>query len=333
MRALPLPRSVLAAAALAATALPAPPPLAFHPAPGLRLVKTFEGRRTLAFDELTCRMGGEDVPAEYLPDMTFDLDDTQRVVADDEYVAVSEGRPSELRRTFERISQHETRRLVVPPGDPDTFDGEGDSALEGKTVVFRRDGEGYSASFEGSGADASLLDALAEDMDLRGFLPEGEVAEGDSWTVPVGALVAVLRPGGDLAIELDDPERPQEVEREDPQGELRATFTGMREEQGAKVAVVALTGRASFAESWASDLRHVPVSDGTARATRDTEATLEGELWWDPAAGHARALHLKGDVSMELGLDRDDDQEGPDFQSTISLSGTWELAVTVENGG
>ena len=62
------------------------------------------------------------------------------------------------------------------------FENTGDltarSELEGKAVKFSFDKERgrYSCTFDASEGDKDWLDALREDLDLRAFLPSGEVA-------------------------------------------------------------------------------------------------------------------------------------------------------------
>jgi hypothetical protein len=53
---------------------------------------------------------------------------------------------------------------------------------------------------------AELLTDLEEDLDLRGFLPTAEVKEGDSWKIPVEAVKALLRPGGDVKLRPESTE-------------------------------------------------------------------------------------------------------------------------------
>ena len=41
-------------------------------------------------------------------------------------------------------------------------------------------------------------------MDLRAFLPEKSVSEGDSWSIDLDGLINVLAPGGNLKIVPED---------------------------------------------------------------------------------------------------------------------------------
>ena len=98
----------------------------------------------------------------------------------DRYEAVGEGRPTKLKRSFDKIGTS-THVSVSNPviGDKET-DIPATSELEGVTVLFSwNDSAGeYDVAFaDGADGDEELLENLTEDLDLRGFLPDKEVSD------------------------------------------------------------------------------------------------------------------------------------------------------------
>jgi hypothetical protein len=59
----------------------------------------------------------------------------------------------------------------------------------------------HGKHYDAREADEELLAGLAEDLDLRGFLPPGPVEPGAQWALSAEAIASALMHGGDLAIE------------------------------------------------------------------------------------------------------------------------------------
>ena len=147
----------------------------------------------------------------------------------------------------------------------------GSSDLEGMTVVFTwdEDDESYGVAFdEDSDGDDELLEGLEENMDLRAFLPEDDVAEGDTWGVDANLMRHVIAPGGALKILPDDlegmgmgmggsaPPNPGEF-FEDFDGEITVKYLETREEDGARLAVLEISVDVSSAADmtdWMSEM-------------------------------------------------------------------------------
>ena len=70
---------------------------------------------------------------------------------------------------------------------------------------WNADDSAYEASFAGDqGGDEDLLEGLEQDLDLSGFLPDKEVAEGDSWSLESATVRALLAPCGDVKLRPGD---------------------------------------------------------------------------------------------------------------------------------
>ena len=305
-------------------------PLRFGPDAGSVLVKVFELELDLDFEEMTSRLDGQDVPKEYLPEMDIQIDTSERQVVRDEYVAVADGKPTTLRRTFEELDAKVAKVVVVKPYSD--FSGEfgATSELEGRTVVFTLAGGEFEREFDSQGGDSALLEGLSEDMDLRALLPDDDVAEGDDWSIEPEAFDLLLRPGGSMAFEYEGGEDEWAFDPLGVEGELEARLDGEREVDGVQLAVVSIRGRVVKLEERATDLTYVPVADGTATETSRTIYDLTGEFLWDTGAGHVHSLELEADVHNVVVTMKDEGQEGPDFESTLTMTGHWMLTVSTE---
>ena len=322
--------SIPAAALLLATGS-AVDRIAFHAEEGTSVVRTFEFEIDQELSAIEITVNGQDIPPEYLEGVEASLSDTDRVVVTDEFGSLLDGRPATLRRTFEELSGLTTESSTGPEGEIDESTAEKSSPLEGSTVLFTWDDDEqeYSAEFE-DGGDEDLLDELVEDMDLRGFLPEDSVDEGDSWEPGIEAFKALLDAGGDLHLRADDEERSEVDEQldENIDGDVRVTYAGVRSEDGVEVAVLEIEVSAeSQGEGVEED------DDGIeAQMTMTIAFELEGELTWDIAAGHLHGLELTGSLDAEMTNVTEMDGEGEmmEFIQEMSFEGTVAFTVSVE---
>jgi hypothetical protein len=256
-----------------------------------------------------------------------------------------------LVRSFEALSS-DTNIEVSPNPGMEMPSMAGSSELEGKAVRFKwNDEEGdYDRSFVDGEGDEALLEKLEEDMDLRVFLPQEEVAEEGTWTVELVNLDTILTPGGNLHLMPEDMEVDQDaMDRlteifegfaakyaDQLEGECKCTYKGLREEGGANVAEIAIELevaatldltevfseiiRASIEESGAGD--QVQFSFDSADLSVDFEGS--GTLLWNPSTGLPHSFQLSGDVTfgIDMALGIEAMGESQDVDASVELSGS-----------
>ena len=183
---------VVASALLLSAALPGDA-VSFHPGEDASLTKVFETKASLVLEDLMMVMNGEETdPAMMGVPEDLEFSAGYRFEITDVFHAVAGGRPTDFHRTFEDVS-----------GWYDAGEDSGentDDDLTGKTVRFKWDAEedAYVRTFaEGDEGDEDDIKGIAVDMDLRSLLPDGEVEDGDEWTVSGFPLFLVLAPGLD----------------------------------------------------------------------------------------------------------------------------------------
>ncbi len=284
----------LAALALAfAFAAPAEE-LRFAPRRGLVLDKRIEIEEELALESMRMLVDGE--PAE-----TADMVDesTRKVVleARDTYVDPGERWVRELRRTYRGVSGAATRAVTFDGGtserdDPIT------SPLTGRTVrfVWSDEENAYSAKNVGESEPLSdqVLAGLDADLDFAFLVPSGPVEVGAQWRLPPRAVWSLLHTGGDLSLRYlsyvgYDRERGARL-AESARGELVATFRGVQEADGRRVALISIAGELTARDE--AEVVDVAHQTKTARV----RYALEGELLWDLGASHLHSLELGADV-------------------------------------
>ena len=313
--------------------------IGYAAAEGSTWQKTFEVTTELGFDDLSVVMNGQEVDPQFLPQIEMDATDTTYVEVTDVVVEVGDGGPRLVHRTYEGVwrEAEQTMEMVGMMPEPVETAVDGTSPLEGRTVAFTWE-EGSdvasSAFADDGGADDALLADVAADMDLLAWLPDHELEEGDSWTVPADAIEAVLSPGGDLSIELEG-EGAEEFTRgeggeHEYEGELTLRLAALRSDDGERLAVIEIEGDFALENTYEGNLDQIPVVDGTATNTDKIDYELKGELAWDLASGVLRSLEAQADVIIESHTVKDPGQEGPEYESTAMLSGTMTFQVSVE---
>jgi len=331
--------------------------LRFSPASDTEVTKTFVIHGNWSSDEVTLDVSdGRDA------DIMIEAEWTRSVEVTDTYVSASEGRPTELRRTFEEIGDELQYELEV---EADGFEfseapsGERTSELTGEIVSFTWDDEdeSYRVAFVDEDADEDLLENLVEDMDLRALLPEDEVAEGDRWEPDAAAVAALFLPGGDLSFETDvasdgtPPEiliaglAPALLTDLDlligtlDDGEVKAVYSGTREEDGERLAVIELEVEFETSRDVSEVMQAMlePLSEelpGIELERADLEFTFEGEgrLLWNLSAGHVHSFELEGDATatLERTVSLDMGGEVVEIMTLIDLSGELQLRVSAE---
>jgi hypothetical protein len=333
----------------------------YAPEKGESLTKRFTLTTSAELDDFTFSVDGQDMGG-MLGDILFELESSQSYLVTDEVLAMGEGRPERLSRTFDELSG-ETTVSVEVQGEGDDTDSAMTSELEGASVVFSWDeDEGdFSAEFgeDDEGRDSDLLESLEEDMSLRAFMPDGDVEEGDSWEIPIENLFSVGMPGGNLSLVPEDTgdmdmeelegmleDLADTVEESFPDwtsGTVTATYTGDRDEDGTEVAVIEIEididVDADLAELLTTVLEEVLANVDEAPEDLDfsfTTANLSmsiagtGELTWDAAAGHIHAFSFQGDQDLELTVEADVDVEGQGTSFSVGFEASGSYGYTVE---
>jgi len=274
----------------------------FAPKEGLTLTKTFVQKSVATLDSVELTMGDESQEVEEVPEIK--IDSTETIVFEDTYTGMGDGRPTKLTRKYEELGR--TRDQSTPDEDIST---EESSELADLTVIYSwdDDDEVFTVAFDDdSDGDEDLLEPTWCDADLLGFLPEGEVDEGDTWDVEIDAWRHVLEPGGDLTfLDEDGESNSDEIDDEISEsldGDIECEFKGFREEDDVRVAVIAvtieLTGEGDLESELEVEDEHLTSATQTRTVSIDTE--LEGELLWDVAAGHMVSFSAVGETTVEM---------------------------------
>jgi hypothetical protein len=339
----------LAVPALVSLAVPGDR-LHFAPEAGTELTKSFNTTVELSLDEMRMVMNGEEQdPSMFEMEMT--MTNSSEYSWTDTYMSLGEGRPTQLVRSFDTLSNMTTTSQSNQFTGSVDFDVSSTSELDGVSIVFtwnEEDGE-FVASFpEDEEGDADLLEDLTEDTDLRGFLPEGAVAEGDTWSADPGYLINLLGPGGNLKLvpneeDLPDGAGPQpgsdlsfnemlgEIE-----GEVTCEYKGLRDVDGHKLASIAIEIDVSSANDLTELIKKkMEEIDLSAQGVEmdfqsaDVELAVEGEgtLLWDVEGGFFSSFEFSGDMSqtMDMAMSMNTPGGDMDIEQTMEMSGTIEF--------
>ncbi len=328
---------------------------------GATVKKTFANVVEIALDDMSMTMNGEEPPM--MPEMDMTVTTTYDVVVEDEYLALMDGAPKKLKRTYESITTETAVAMEIDMmGNVQNNDVSipSSSELEGETVLFTWNGESseYDASFPDDEGDKELLENLSEDLDLRSLLPDGEVSEGDEWTIDAASLAAVLAPGGDLKLVPEDVEgmdmggmdmggnmgSMSDWFNEGLTGKVTGTFVEMVKEGDDSLAkikvVVKIENAVDLTEMIQEAMENAempPEAEGMEmdidHMDLEIEFEAEGELLWNLAAGHAQSLELSGDFAMvmDMGMAMSIPGMGEmEMEQTIEMSGTMKSTASFE---
>lgn len=322
--------------------------LAFQPRKDSEVRKTFSERTRWRVTELEQLVNGQPVPA---PSPEISATNVRELVVLDRFVAPGARRPKLLRRTYESLSGELKLEFAVQ-GMSESIDAALSSALLGAQVEFQCDADesACSARFTSESAgDAALLPGLAEDLDLRAFLPTEDMGVEDWWNVDAAALARVLAPGGQLALNPDRSSIPSS-ELLDPLevattmlcvlaentgelgGDVTVTWSKNKELEGRSLAVLEIDWKSTSKDALAERARAMLAAAGApSERTAPTidfgvESEGKGLLLWDLAAGraHSFALELDSTIAAELSWTQGGQRSGYRFkvaaQSKLSAS-------------
>lgn len=309
--------------------------LSFDPVADQTLTKTFEQEHTMTLEDVVVTIMGQELELDGAPESV--IESSERIVLVDTYGAVEDGRVARLSRTFETL---ERERTTTNEGEDEFF--EESSELEGVVVAFRwEDGE-YVAAFgeDFEDEDEDLLEGLWFDADLSGFLPEGEVEEGDTWEPDYQVWRQLNEPGGDLTFLDEDGESTRDELDEELEDNLEGTveceFTGIREEDEGRVAVIEVTVETEAEGSVVEDLTDEAQADGaevssvTNTRTVTIETETEGELLWLIEEGRFLSFQGTGEAEITMLIELEMvPNDGETFLQSQELTFAGELEVEV----
>lgn len=328
----------------------------FGPRTGSKLHKTFAISTETTLDEMRQLLNGEEPPGG---DLEMENSVHLEVAITDEYGPVADGRPTTVTRTYDEIKSTTEMSMSHPVMGSQSGEIEGSSDLEGKQVLFTWDeNEGaYVATPQSEGMDADLVAGLTEDMDLRGFLPREEVAEGSSWDVDVKAVRALFAPGGSIKVEAEmdesdlmrnmggPPPSPDEFLGEF-EGTASAKLASIRDESGIRVAVIDLivdvTSAKDLTEYMATVMERVADNEELPDMEMDVQSMDvefsfrgQGSLLWNLDDDVVHGLDLSGSLEQITDTAMNMSAGGMDIAMELSMtfSGTQRIKVSTERPG
>ena len=327
--------------------------LAFAVSEGSTKTRTFTSVVELNLDDMLTLMNGEEGPTI---ESEMSIESNLEIRVTDQFVSMRDGEPKKLRRSFDKLVQKTTVDVANPMVDQN-IDIPFSSSLEGEDVIFTWNPEkdAYDVAFPDEEGDEELLIGLTEDMDLRGFLPAGEVAEGDEWAVDPEALSGVLVPGGNVKLIPDDAEGAEMMGgmnadmgdfadwfSEDIEGSIKARFEGVREtDTGTEVGVIAIrveiTNAVDMTEDAQEQLEQGELPFGVDEmeiSVLDLQLTLEskGTLLWNLEEGCAYSLELSGEfeLSVDTTVNLSLQEMEMELETSMDLSGTLTSTARIE---
>ncbi len=322
--------AVLACLPLCAS-FPVAQKFSFRAEKGASVEKSFAMDLSMDLDDFAISVGGEEMPPEDIGSPEMSVRQESRLVFLDTYPQGADGRPALLHRKFVSLANEE-RRTTGGDGESESETTTEKSELEGHTVAFRWDAEKeeFMRSYEGEGADEALLEGLIEDCDLRGVLPAGDVNAGDSWDLDPEVFDLLTGPGGDVGLvdpndEDDGDDDLDEQFRDNTEGELKATFTGMREVEGVSLAVIEIAGSA---KSHAKQDSSEGEGHGGTNTIELEFGDVECEILWDLKLGRAVTYTLSGNVLARISEDATLDFEGQSIEMSQRMKLVGKLAST-----
>lgn len=316
---------------------------------GTKVARTFTWTYAMELQEATDSLSfdGEDPEVESV-ELEMSLAESVTLAFTDEYLALTDGRATEVRRHFDALSATSAHASTDDEGVSDEATQEGESELQGHTVDLAWDSEreAWGASFADGdeGGDDELLEGLEHHADLVDFLPLGPVEVGAEWSVPVMAFQNASSPAGDVQFEpTDDAEADEEddameelLERADDNltGQITARLTGVAE--GRATIALELTLAASAECDAVTEEVLDEETDESVEFTTLTKVDLlydlEGTLVWDVEHGRPVSLSIEGEAGFEIAETVSSVQEGVSivfasnyrFAGTLVLSGSFD---------
>lgn len=281
------------------------------------------------------------------------MGEASEVTWTDKVLEHKDGKPTKVKRTF---GEFEGSSSMTMGGEEQTRERKG--ALDGVTVELSLDEEGkVVAEVKEGDAPGEALVGHHLTLALDEFLPEGDVAAGDSWELEKDVIQRGL--GIDLSAVLF--QRPQEGGGGGGGGEGGGGRRGPRGPRGSMAGAVLmqadLAGKATLAEELeevdGTSYRVIKLEitasgsmeeqgmggGGRGRAFEPTAPTLvettysielEGKLLFDPKAKLPASLSIDGTLKVESR--REGDFQGTSFKSESIQEGDIKFTATVTTG-
>ena len=306
-------------------ASPAPDTITLKPEQGLVLRKTF-------------RREFENEAEMSMEDSTTTVSNAGRsvLIVVDTILGADGDRVTKLERTYEEAGEERSYAFEGEWG-ADSGEDTADCELEDETVTFEWDEDEEAYEVSGDQDDDRLTD-LRFDLDLVGFLPDGEVDEGDEWELEAEAFQEVVAfmdgvplewPSDDEGEAMEESEGPETDERTD--GEITLTYAGTRTIEGVELAVIELEGEVETERTVDSTQTF---DEGSATIHREEFETreVEGVLLWDIEHGHAHSLEIEVEVEGESTDESTFEFDGQEFNhsSDQEMTGTVTFEATFE---
>jgi hypothetical protein len=326
----------------------------FAPTVGSSVTKTFTITQEFEEGTLTISRAGNDLTIETTGTAS------QSITIADTYAKMDGAKPVQLVRAFkDGATEIETESALSSKGAEQEFEasGAGDSRLNDLTIVFAWDvdqSEYLKTYDENSEGEDAWLAGINEDMDLRGFLPSGEVAIDDEWEADSSVLLSTFAPGGNLQWDLKmvdegrnggvDPaifsELGSMLEGSDIEGEIKCKYAGPQEVEGAEYLAIEVTilvdALTDLTEDAEADMDGDDLPEGVEIEIGDMamELHLEGKglLLWDAQAGHLHSFSYTGDTALNINRVVYISSAGKVIENStqIDVSGTVSVEVITE---
>ena len=314
--------------------------VAFQPAEGLELSRSLQFEFIFHLEDLWANVDGEEMPAEMVMDQ---VDEGLAIEASyevaDQLLQTEEGRHVELVRTYEAISVE--AGLESEMEEVEEVDGLLDRPVR---FLWNEDDEGYDVSFVEEEGDEELLEGLEADMDFLALLPEGEVAQGDRWSVSGESIGTVFMPGGvEGPADEDSGDETLDMVLESVEEQLETLFTdlsldceykGIRSEEEVEVGVIEWTFEGSTPVDFSEVLEEIMSQQEipgeiSASLTLDVDLEGQGTLLWNLEAGHVHEFQMEAELTLvaEAEASADVDGEAHDAEATAEVYGemSWEM--------
>lgn len=323
--------------------------LYFQPSDGVTLRHSLEVQISYDLDDFEMQAMGQTVgaeesgldPSEMTGEADFAFDATEAIES------AERGRTLSMVRTYGEM----------------TINGETEDTAEGPNQVrFTWNEDSNSHDVEVLDEDADEEDQeiasamLSEDMGLRMVLPDGEVEEGDTWTVTAGAegVLAMFFPG----VRLDGAAEfaARMAAEEEPEAEaivleaaemlfgafedaaIDFTYAGMVEDGEQQVAQLDMATEFTASFDPTEMVQRAAATAG--EATPEFEGTVEvllsgaaeGTVFWNVEANRLHRMELEGDWTFDVNADLAIIMEGlgeVPMEGIVSFSGTFASAHDV----
>lgn len=321
--------------------------LRYAPEEGVVLRRKFEMKHFLAATRSVTKVG----EFEEVGHRIFDVRNVENLQTSDRILSVGDGRPLRVRRYFDRCGLDGFADLSGAAGSIN-LRAVGISRLKGKSVMLTWVPEDavYGRYFDTLDGVEEDLGFIREDLDLRGFLPEGVVEVGASWSVPAIAMGDALSPGGMLSFDFSKSKNISlartlrlgtashlfELFSQKVEGEVKATLVGVEEEEDVRLAVLSVT--------W--DLKtHTDITELANRNRASEEMQFgkqlvamevglelkgEGTIRWDLGSNHLSSYEFSSAEDVDSSVKTRIGDESPIREEILEMGGRVVVVGTVE---